>query len=278
MTATVSVLRFSPMPELREYVNVALLISKGRGADMVYDPAFPRLRCTSPEMRIELLEAHLESLRPVLAETHVKDLAERLARLSPQFALGTPHTIPEPTDAVVRHLRAEFLSRAPSHRTREDQGERIASLVGSFVMSHFGVSDAIARKNVSIASIFGTLSISPRLGKIRVPRAIVGPKDVVLVDGLSFRATRHNLRERAERIRFMGFSLDKARRDIESELGLSVLCGTALFNEPSKEERDEEQEYVVKQVAEYTDILSASDSATLARFAAVARRAAESFI
>lgn len=278
MTATVSVLRFSAKPELHEHVNIALLVSSGRGSDMVYDPDFPRLMCAAPQIRKELVKAHLEALRATFAETRVDDLATRLAALSPQFALGGQHTIPaELTPEHLKQLKSAFLSRERGHHSRDEQGPRISSMVGDFMIRRLGIDPTIAKRTARIGALLGSAGISRQLAHMKVPRAIVGKDHVVLVDGLSFRAAHGYLRNRADRIRFMGFGLHEAQHRIRSETGLSVHCGTVLFDEPNID-FDEEQRYVVRQVQEYTTLLSSKPGSDVSKFAALTRQVAGSII
>lgn len=271
----ISVLRFSPMPELQEHVNVALIVpTGGRTARVLYDPDFPRLRCSSPRFSPSLMKEHLDLLPELLAEHDPVEWAMALARISPQFVLGGQHEVPyEATDSVARSLVDAFLAgHAPTRRT--NSGKRIASMIAGFMRYSLGVGDSDARSNARLGDLLKA-DLAAGLKRLRIPRAIIGSSDAVLLNGLSFGASASHLRERAEKIRFAGYGLAENRELIQEQTGLRVHCGTVLFDEPTDEPTDE-QRFAIDQVREFTTLLSTlpNRQAAVRNFATLSMHAA----
>lgn len=102
----ITIIRFSPKPELIEHVNVALLVTRcymsgERDTRLVYDPKFPLLTCAVPEFNPELMRVHLESLS---SQFEGDDSDDFIATLYPQFVIGDRVIVGNDAVDVVQYL------------------------------------------------------------------------------------------------------------------------------------------------------------------------------
>lgn len=99
-----TVVKFSPIPEQTEYVNVALLFSDPRFG-LVYDSKFPKLTCVAPNFDTEFLIEYMRAAMLPSQEFAVRsvNLASAQFQLTPIRELAAPLT-PEVARLLKRAL------------------------------------------------------------------------------------------------------------------------------------------------------------------------------
>jgi len=86
MTSQYHIIRFSPVPEIFEPTNIALLLlDEGQRPSIHYDPSFPRLSCVAPDFNVDFLGSWLDSLSRELRDFRGDDCVKLLTSRSGQL-------------------------------------------------------------------------------------------------------------------------------------------------------------------------------------------------
>lgn len=189
-------LYYQPSPEDGERICVGILASKGRDIELLYDPAFPKLRCIAPEIRPDLVKVYLEDMQEELRRQPIDDQLV-FRRYSPQFAVSEQRQIKWPlTDSAKRYLIDRFLHATRSqvyalseigHAAASKADDQAQHGIQEFVRQ-FTPTDSRIILNAAARDVVGL----PLKGVRRVALAVRKPSETLLVDGVDLRITTAN--------------------------------------------------------------------------------------
>ena len=77
---------FQPVPEYGERVCIALVFNGEKGAEVLYDPTFSKLKCLAPQIEPEAIKIYLETLSDNLKSTQ-SDPSWLIHNFTPQMIL-----------------------------------------------------------------------------------------------------------------------------------------------------------------------------------------------
>jgi hypothetical protein len=244
MTLDFSVVRFTPDPEDVEPVNAALVFWQ-RPPLLVFDPKFPRLACLSEYVDPELVQFYLEDfatrLRSGVMGTEAALPQE--TSTSSQFQLTSPRRLVAPlSDRTIEMLKEKFLRKHRPHRVEEamsvretDARERVRveSVLDALLVDRLHVPSRDLMRQASPRD-FLSERVFDRLGGngFKVARAIIGPKDLVLIDGVNLGQRNFQKAEiRAQQVAGNFFKVEKVRDDLERLEGRRLQTATVLFGQ-----------------------------------------------
>jgi hypothetical protein len=111
MTATYRLVYFQPDPEDGERVCVALLFNTERDTELLYDPAFPKLKCLAPRTDSGLVRFYLEDLEAGVRRSP-SDISSLIRHHSPQLTTSEARRSAWPLGEKARsYLMRRFLTR-----------------------------------------------------------------------------------------------------------------------------------------------------------------------
>jgi hypothetical protein len=234
------VVRFSPVPEYLEPVNVALLIIDQRPR-LVSDFVFEKLACISPSFDREVLQVWLKSIAEEIRGLPPAEISSRLTSRTSQIQLGRENYIKSDIhEPLEQHLIQTFLKKAPRPtRSSEKHLQYIDTLIDGVIgRSDLMYGDVLKRAQAS--SFLTPESVSKlATSSIRFSRVIVAPRALVIMDGLNLGITsRAQLRLRAAEVGFGFFQFGEAKGAIETIERKEILRASLAFNRPSAPDKE----------------------------------------
>lgn len=251
-----SVLRYTPDPEDVEPVNVALVLWQDP-PELLIDPKFPRLACLA------------EYADPDVVRFYLDDFGRRLGRpehgaraLSSQFQVGDRKRIVAPlTEATLEMLRNKYLRKhrpalARFETIRAGHEQRVESVLDQLLVTRLHIPDGFVLRRASPKE-FLSPQVFDRMGGngFKVARAIRGPHDLLLVDGVNVgQRNFEQAQVRAQNIAAGYFKLNRVRDDLLRLEGRRMQTATILFGHaPPK--RATKQEFLVTMLKTFSDHL-----------------------
>jgi len=205
MTTQYSVVRFSPIPEQTEFVNVALLFSDRRWG-LIYDDSFPKLTCIAPHVDTLFLVRYLKSVVASAAEANFATTAGEVGRASSQFEIGPTRELTQPVTAeLVAQLRKTYLSKAHHTHRKETMIERrrIEHQLENF-LGRFLPADRPSIKSKAKPNQYLSEEVVRRLRdtKFHVARIVSTPKHLIALDGVDLSWKPDVVERRAYQVSF----------------------------------------------------------------------------
>lgn len=248
------VIRFSPVPECIEAVNVGLLIMDSRPR-IVSNYEFEKLACVAPYASAPVLRFWLQSAAEEILKLSPEEVPAFLSSRTSQIKLGRENFLGrEVGEDLERKLIHTFLCRPqrPS-RASEDHIQYVDTLISGIVgAADFLYGDLL--KRAKPAKFLSGESLGRIESKsIRFSRVLVAPRALVIMDGLNLSiASRTQLRQRAAEIGYGFFTFGQEKIAIERIENRKILRTAFLFNKPP--EMDRELEYTVSLVNRDADM------------------------
>ncbi len=248
------VVRFSPVPECVEAVNVAVLILDSHPR-LVSDFQFEKLACVAPSFNPEALRVWLESAAEEIKAGSIDDITQRLTARTAQIELSRQHFIGRdvPRD-LEENLIDVFLKK---QRRLTKQSEPHIHYVETLIQAMIEPANIQSGRVLKRAKPENFLrSESLKLlttPSIRFARVIDSPRSLVIMDGLNLAVTsRSQLRQRASEIGIGFYSFGDAKREIENIEQKKIVRTAFVFNRPT--DIDTELAYYIEQVSRESDV------------------------
>jgi len=247
------VVRFSPVPEVLEPINVALLIFD-RSPRLVTDYEFEKLGCVAPSFDRSTLQVWLEIIADDIRRVPPQDIPSWLTSRTAQIQLGKPCFLGrEVSKDLEDRLIREYLKKPHRHTER---GEPRVHYVDSLISDVIGKADWIygeVMKRAKPEQFLRNESLSILHARsIRFSRVLLAPKSIVLMDGLNLAITNRNkLRQRATDIGFGFFSFGEVKKEIQSIEQRELVRTSFIFNR--RPDSDREIDYLVETVRRDAD-------------------------
>jgi len=249
------VVRFTPVPEIQEGVNVALLFVDER-ARLVMDSEFQKLGCVAPNFDKSILQFWLSDIGESLSSIKPQDAYAHIASRTAQIQVGATHFITRKvTPEFESHLVDTYLRKA--HRPSR-HGENHIQYVDTLI------DDAIKNPNVDFAGILKRAEPSDFLSQaslellktrnIRFSRVMNGTKKIILMDGLNLGvSSKSQLRLRSSTIGTGFFTLGNERAKIEQIEQKEITRAAFLFRRPQTD--DPEISYIANVLSRDSDLI-----------------------
>ena len=211
------VVRFTPVPEIQEPVNVALLFVDNK-ARLVSDYEFQKLSCIAPNFDKEMLKFWLEDIAGDLESIKPQDAFSHIASRSAQIQVGNTHWLPQKLSSTLEsRLIATYLQKEHRHNKHaENHLQHVETLIDDAIRNPFwdmsGVLKRAEAKN--FLSPAGVKLLATK--NIHFARVLNGTKKIVLMDGLNLSvASKSQLRMRATTIGAGFYAIGNARKELE---------------------------------------------------------------
>jgi hypothetical protein len=259
MTAQYSIVRFSPVPEQTEFVNVALLFSDPR-VGLVYDERFPKLTCIAPYFDTGFL---VEYLSAVVANAGARDFqtaAGEVSRASAQFRLSAARELARPlTQDIVARLTKAHLARAEHTHRRETAAERrrIEPKLEEF-LSRYMAKDRPAVRLRAKPEQYLSDEIVKRLRdpKFTIARVVTTPDHLIAIDGVDLSLSDTAVERRAVSVSFAYDMLVGAAEPIRRFENRDVYRAALVFGQP----RSVKQEHAIDMLSRYASAVVRPDA------------------
>jgi hypothetical protein len=120
LSASYRLVYFQPDPEDGERVSVALLYTANGDADVLYDPAFSKLKCLAPDIDPDIVKMYLEELKTSL-RARGADVDTLARQYAPHLTTSEKRKLSWPlTDELRVHLLQRFLRKGEYALTKQE--------------------------------------------------------------------------------------------------------------------------------------------------------------
>jgi hypothetical protein len=254
------VVRFSPVPEVQEPVNVALLFVEDK-ARLVSDFEFEKLGCVAPSFDKSILRFWLEDIRETLSSVQPEDAYTHLASRTAQIQVGPMHWLTRKLSPefelrlINNYLRRGHRHNAPSERHLQ----YVDSLIEDEISKVF-VKTGRLLKRARPETFLSPQSLNLLSAKnIRFSRVLNGTKQIVLMDGLNLAVTsRAQIKQRAAEVGYGYYTLGISKNQIEQIEQKSIVRAAFLFHRPIGS--DPEIDYAANLMSRDADLLVEPES------------------
>jgi hypothetical protein len=262
--------KFSPVPECVEPVNVAVLLVD-RSPRIVTDFKFQKLGCVAPFFNKSVLEFWIKELSEELSGLNATD-GERVSNIitsrTSQIKLGAPNFVSRDfTKAIEDRLINVYLKRQDSlPKISEEHIQYVDTLIDDAIdRSSLVFGEVLKRAKPTRFLSSRSLALLPT-STVKFSRVINSPKSLILVDGLNLAVTnRAQLRQRAAEIDFGFYAFSGIKGEVEEIEGKELTRASFVFNAPAFP--DAETQHVIRLLTQDSDIkIDASDRDALLGF------------
>jgi hypothetical protein len=259
MSPQYSIVRFSPVPEQTEFVNVALLFSDPR-IGLIYDERFPKLACIAPFFDAEFLVEYLSAVIKSAGARDFAAAASEVHRATSQFRLSPACELARPaTQQVIKQLKRVHLAKTEHTHRRETAAERrrIEPKLESF-LAHFLPADRPSIKSRARPSHYLSPEVVRRLRdpKFRIARVVNTPQHLIAIDGVDLSWNESVVERRAYQVSFGYDMLVGVADDIRSLEGRDVYRAALVFGE----KRTAKHEHALDVLSKYASAIVRPDS------------------
>jgi hypothetical protein len=249
------VIRFSPVPEFQEPVNVALLFIEDK-ARLVSDFEFEKLGCIAPSFDKSILKFWLEDIRETLSSIKPEEAYAHIASRSAQIQVGAAHWLTRTLSPDLEtRLIHDYLRRVHRHSASSERHlQYVDSLIEDAITSvHIGISGLLKRARPD--KFLTPKSVAMLAAKnIRFSRVLNGTKQIVVMDGLNLAVTsKAQIKQRAAEVDYGYYMLGNSKNKIEQIEQKNIIRAAFLFNRPL--DSDPEIDYAANLLGRDSDLL-----------------------
>lgn len=245
------VVRFSPIPERVEFVNVAVLMY-GERPELHYLPGFPKLRCVAgPSYPERLLVAELEYLERLVLQNGPEEGRVAFERMTAQlkvmeFVQTREFASAAQRDRLIQQLLA---SHGKERRRRPRTRPRIEAQLGEFIegvsCSHAFLRARPARDLLGderlAERVFGTIDY-------RVPRALASERGLLVLDAIDVASGREAVHRRFSQISEGFHAFGEARTALRTT-GRELIRVAKIFGQDLDLGRERERDQALELAA-----------------------------
>jgi hypothetical protein len=188
LNASYRIVYFQPNPEDGDRVSVALLFTANNDVDILYDHAFPKLKCLAPHIDPDIIRYQLDYLATGLRERGA-DQNSLVAQQAPQLTTSEPRKVAWPlTNQVRMRLVRRFLSKE-GYVSSTEAAERREKVDPVQIHLRQLLSDVTPRLEEWRENAKPEWVIGEKVSRIRpVALALRKNQTVVIVDGVDLSA------------------------------------------------------------------------------------------
>ncbi len=250
------VVRFSPVPEIQEPVNVALLFVADH-ARLVSDFEFQKLGCIAPNYDKAMLRFWLEDIAEDLANIKPQDAFAHIASRSPQIQVGDTHWLTQQlSPAFESRLVDIYLHRDPRRSKHADNHiHYVDTLIDDAIKNPaFDATGMLRRIKPDKFLSDTSLKLLGSVGNIHFSRVKNGTNKIVIMDGLNLSvASKAQLSSRAATVGTGFYIFGNSRARLEQIEQKKIVRAAFLFNRPQT--GDPEISYLADVIRRDSDLL-----------------------
>lgn len=256
------VVRFSPVPEVTEHINVALLVVADRPRLLV-DVEFQKLGCVAPQFDATMLRFWLESIQEELRRIAPANAATFLATVSSQFALGEPQVLVRSLDQKLEtRLIDLYLRRHRASPQQKGDRQQIESLLDTALKAlELDPSRFLKRARPDQFLSSESRKIL-QTEEIQFARVLNGRNGLVLMDGINLHANKAHLCQRTSKVGASFFVVGQKKQPLEVSEGRKIIRAAFVFD--GVVETDPEVQYAVAQLQQHSDVFVKEDERMIA--------------
>ena len=259
MTSQFHVIRFSPVPEFTEPVNVALLLVDEHGRSrLLYNAAVPKLQCVAPAFDKGLLVFLLQRLSSKVSGIRVSAALEILRAESAQIQLGDAcHYYGAFDETSEAQLKETYLD---VHRRRQPVAagmkvKHIETKIEDVLVSQFHVpADRLHRRARPREFLSERVYAAVRGNSFHIARVIDGTKALVLVDGINLASSSNYIQSRAQKIGYAFYAMEPVARELQRTESRKLVRAAVCFSEGAKS-GDARIDYALHLLGQESDVL-----------------------
>lgn len=212
---TFSILRFSPDPEDVEYINVAIRLESGR---VVYDPAFPKLRCIAPGYDTSSLKFYLDSLHEDFAHANMDTFCELLKAQSSQFVATKPRVFHAVlSEDAIKDLQHRYLQRRRLPSERHDAEQHVEAQLDALLGGMHIPTDNMLRRAGPAKFLSPDVVREVNPDGFHISRVLSGQSKLVLIDAINLHLRQKDyIDRRARDIAYASYRISEIKGAIEA--------------------------------------------------------------
>lgn len=207
-----AVVRYSPMPEVLEPANVALLLPKGRGSRLDWLDTFPRLSCMVHGVNLGLVRGALEHLSGLVSEMDVTEALAEISRSNRRTRVAGPYQAASLDERTLTVLRRTYLEHGSVvNASQRDSVKRAFEQRVDRYLAAAGVGSAKNTLRRASAAKFLTPRAAEVVGSVKFARVVSGSDKIVLIQPIDLVSSSDQVKRLSD-FKFSFHQIAKARQ------------------------------------------------------------------